>query len=193
MGPSDSGPNLCLGMPFRLLTDIALPCSLGQVRLRAPGSDPILSPVGLAMPVVASRAGRRWVSPSSLCVLAVSKSAWGGAIGGPRLGELRSLAWLRARRGDGQVVTAVSSGHQPRPGATATPLDPGRLAPWGQPAGAQAGPVVFPWSLLGGTGAWPLELWRSRPLMPPSSLGPQILFDQAQRSVRQQLHNFVKE
>uniref|UniRef100_A0A452R991 Arf-GAP with coiled-coil, ANK repeat and PH domain-containing protein n=1 Tax=Ursus americanus TaxID=9643 RepID=A0A452R991_URSAM len=30
-------------------------------------------------------------------------------------------------------------------------------------------------------------------LTPPPSLGPQILFDQAQRSVRQQLHNFVKE
>lgn len=27
----------------------------------------------------------------------------------------------------------------------------------------------------------------------PFSLGSQILFDQAQRSVRQQLHNFVKE
>lgn len=87
-------------------------------------------------------------------------------------------------------------GTNPGLGATPTPLDPVRRLCGDDQRGAQAGleeglsQVLTCWGdrdLASGV------MWGQTHSPPPFSLVPQILFDQAQRSVRQQLHNFVKE
>lgn len=115
MWGSDSGSNQCSGEPSSSRQPPQPPTPQAR-SLRSYSLGLTLPTAGLVILKVASQGEKALgVTRCPVCACPVWASVgWGRRRG--HLAQLWPLVCRRARRGDGQVVTAVASGRQPRPG-----------------------------------------------------------------------------